>query len=68
MTTAYGDTGRYLDLVGRECAEVAGKLRHAGNDLYKNDQAITEAFNQQVTKPEDAVPPARGGHPSTGRR
>lgn len=57
---------RYLNLVGRECGEVAGKLRHAGNDLYKNDQAIQEAFNQQVAKPEDSVPPARGGHPSTG--
>lgn len=59
---------RYLDLVGRECGEVAGKLRHVGNDLYKNDQAITEAFNRQITKPEASVPPARGGHPSTGGR
>ncbi|MFF2188109.1 hypothetical protein [Streptomyces sp. NPDC058155] len=59
---------RYLNLVGRECGEVAGKLQNAGNDLYKNDQAITEAFNQQLTKPEDAVPPVPGGHPSTGGR
>ncbi|MET9556398.1 hypothetical protein [Streptomyces sp. NPDC006645] len=57
---------RYLNLVGRECGEVAGKLRHAGNDLYKNDQAIEEAFTQQATKPE--APPAGGGHPSAGGR
>ncbi|MFD4697735.1 hypothetical protein [Streptomyces niveus] len=59
---------RYLNLVGRECGEVAAKLQNAGNDLYNNDQAIMEAFNQQITKPEDSVPPARGGHPSTGGR
>ncbi|WP_405678182.1 hypothetical protein OG292_28100 [Streptomyces sp. NBC_01511] len=66
QTGVYQTWWRYLNLVGRECGEVAGKLRHVGNDLYKNDQAIREAFNQQVTKPEEPVP--GGGHPSTGGR
>lgn len=64
----YQSWQRYLDLVGRECGEVAGKLQKAGNDQYKTDQAIEEAFKQQITKPEESQPSPRGGHPSTGGR
>ncbi|MCT2592066.1 hypothetical protein LHJ74_19530 [Streptomyces sp. N2-109] len=55
---AYRSWERYLRLLGRECAELTGKLHKAGNDHYKNDQATGHAFAEQLTRPEH---PRRGG-------
>ncbi len=61
----YQSWQRYLDLLGRECGEVAGKLEKAGSDYYTSDAAIGDAFKQQLTKADDP-PAARGGHPTDG--
>lgn len=53
---AYTSWKTRLDLVGRECGEVADKLEKAGNDHYENDQAIGEAFRETRTKPIDTPP------------
>lgn len=58
---------RYLDLIHRETGELAGKLEKAGDDHYKNDEAVEDAFMQQQTKPEDPRS-THGGHPSAGGR
>lgn len=47
-----------LDLVARECGELSDKLTKAGNDHYKNDQAIGDAFRETRTKP---IEPSGGG-------
>ncbi|MBW1604735.1 hypothetical protein JJV70_22085 [Streptomyces sp. JJ66] len=50
--TVYDTWERYLDLLSRETAELDDKLRKAGSDHYKNEEAIEAAFSQQLTKPE----------------
>ncbi|WP_208882770.1 hypothetical protein [Streptomyces armeniacus] len=63
--TVYESWERYLDLISRECGELKGKLEKAGDDHYKNEEAIKHAFEQQQTKPVESDP-GGGGHPSTG--
>lgn len=58
---------RYLDLVGRESGEVAGKLEQAGSDHYKNDEAVGEAFRQYLTRPEEPGTPPGGQPPAMNR-
>lgn len=45
-----------LNLLGRECGELADKLAKAGNDHYKNEQAIADAFRETRTEPIDPPP------------
>jgi hypothetical protein len=62
----YRSWTRYLDLVRSEASELAGKLEKAGDDHYKNDQAVADAFRAQHTVPEETAP-SSGRHPSQGR-
>lgn len=58
LLTSWGDQ---LDLIGRECGEFAGKLEKAGSDHYANDEAVRDAFKEQLSKPQDsAYPQGRG--------
>lgn len=54
--SVYNSWKTRLDLVGRECEELRDKLAKAGNDHYKNDQAIGDAFRETRTKPIEPSP------------
>jgi hypothetical protein len=58
QATLYRSWKTQLDLLGRECGELVDKLAKAGNDHYKNDQAIADAFRETRTKPIDPAPGA----------
>ncbi|MGH3310935.1 MAG: hypothetical protein ACRDP3_10150 [Streptomyces sp.] len=54
--SVYNSWKTRLDLVGRECGELSDKLTKAGNDHYKNDQAIGDAFRETRTRPIEPPP------------
>ncbi|MBW1602539.1 hypothetical protein JJV70_10550 [Streptomyces sp. JJ66] len=41
-----------LDLIQRECDEVADKLKKAGDSHYKNEEDVKQAFEAQQTRPQ----------------
>lgn len=52
-----------INLLLRECGELEDKLRKSADAYYTTEGAITDAFEEQRTRPRE---PAASGRPSSG--